>query len=206
MKKLIAVAAALLVAGVASLQSAPDASARVKIKSKWVTLFDGKNLDHWNEDGTATFKIEDGSVIATDKKDPKATASYLVSKQSFKDFDMRAEFWVSDDANSGIFIRCTDPKKIGSKTAYEVNIFDQRPDPSYATGAIVDVAKAEKVVKAGGKWNNYHIVARGSKFVVTINGVKTVRGADDKRFAEGPIALQFGKGTVKFRKVVIKPL
>jgi hypothetical protein len=206
MKKLIAIAAALLVAGVASLQSAPDASARVKIKSKWVTLFDGKNLDHWNEDGTATFKIEDGSVIATDKKDPKATASYLVSKQSFKDFDMRAEFWVSDDANSGIFIRCTDPKKIGSKTAYEVNIFDQRPDPSYATGAIVDVAKAEKVVKAGGKWNNYHIVARGSKFVVTINGVKTVRGADDKRFAEGPIALQFGKGTVKFRKVVIKPL
>jgi hypothetical protein len=206
MKKLIAIAAALLVAGVASLQSAPDASARVKIKSKWITLFDGKNLDQWNEDGTATFKIEDGSVIATDKKDPKATASYLVSKQSFKDFDMRAEFWVSDDANSGIFIRCTDPKKIGSKTAYEVNVFDQRPDPSYATGAIVDVAKAEKVVKAGGKWNNYHIVAKGSKFVVTINGVKTVRGADDKRFAEGPIALQFGKGTVKFRKVVIKPL
>ena len=206
MKKLIAIAAALLVAGVASLQSAPDASARVKIKSKWITLFDGKNLDQWEGDGTATFKIEDGSIIATDKKDPKATASYLVSKQSFKDFDMRAEFWVSDDANSGIFIRCTDPKKIGSKTAYEVNVFDQRPDPSYATGAIVDVAKAEKVVKAGGKWNNYHIVAKGSKFVVTINGVKTVRGADDKRFAEGPIALQFGKGTVKFRKVVIKPL
>ncbi len=33
-------------------------------------LFDGKNLDQWEGDGTATFKIEDGSVVAVDKKDP----------------------------------------------------------------------------------------------------------------------------------------
>jgi hypothetical protein len=90
----------------------------------WITLFDGKNLDQWQGDGTATFKIEDGSVIATDKKDPKAVAAYLVSKQSFKDFEIRAEFWVSDDANSGIFIRNTDVAHISSKTGYEVNIFD----------------------------------------------------------------------------------
>ena len=107
----------------------------------WITLFDGKNLDQWQGDGTATFKIEDGSVIATDKKDPKAVAAYLVSKQSFKDFEIRAEFWVSDDANSGIFIRNTDPAKISSKTGYEVNIFDQRPDPSMGTGGIVPFAK-----------------------------------------------------------------
>src|SRR6476619_6036077 len=84
----------------------------------WITLFDGKNLDQWEGDGTATFKIEDGSVIATDKKDPKAVASYLISKNSYKNFQLRAEFWVSVDANSGIFIRCN-PKAIGAKTCYE---------------------------------------------------------------------------------------
>jgi len=31
---------------------------------------------------------------------------------------------ISDDANSGIFIRCEDPKKPGAKTCYERNIFD----------------------------------------------------------------------------------
>src|ERR1044071_7363058 len=90
----------------------------------WITLFDGTNLDHWQGDGTATFKIEDGSIVAVDKKDPKAAAPLLVSKQSFKDFELRAEFWVSDDANSGIYLRCTDPQKISSKTAYEANIYD----------------------------------------------------------------------------------
>jgi hypothetical protein len=37
--------------------------------------------------------------------------------------------------------------------------------------------------------------------------VKTVDNAEDSKFsAAGPIALQFGAGTVKFRKVQIKPL
>ena len=38
----------------------------------WITLFDGKSLDHWQGDGNANFAIEDGSIVAKDKKDPKA--------------------------------------------------------------------------------------------------------------------------------------
>ena len=60
-------------------------------------------------------------------------ASYLVSKESYGDFQIRAEFWVDSDANSGIFIRAQNPEKIGADTSYEVNIFDKRPDPSYGT-------------------------------------------------------------------------
>ena len=190
----IALLFSAITAGTASAQGA------------WITLFDGKNLDQWQGDGTATFKIEDGSVIATDKKDPKAVAAYLVSKQSFKDFEIRAEFWVSDDANSGIFIRNTNPKEISSKTGYEVNIFDQRPDPSMGTGGIVPFAKTLVPIKAGGKWNTYEIVAKGPKMTVTLNGTKTVDGVEDARFSAGPIALQFGVGTVKFRKIEIKPM
>jgi len=195
-------AIALLFSAIATVHTTDTASGQ----DGWITLFDGKNLDQWQGDGTATFKIEDGSVIATDKKDPKAVAAYLVSKQSFKDFEIRAEFWVSDDANSGIFIRNTDPKNISSKTGYEVNIFDQRPDPSMGTGGIVPFAKTLVPVKAGGKWNTYEIVAKGPKFTVTLNGVKTVDGAENADHKEGPIALQFGVGTVKFRKIQIKPL
>jgi hypothetical protein len=203
MKRLIALAFGLLLVGSGAIWHPDQASGQ---GARWVTLFDGKNLDHWQGDGTANFQIADGSIVAVDKKDPKATASYLVSKESYKDFELRAEFWVSNDANSGIFIRCTDPQKVGSKTAYEVNIFDTRPDPSYGTGAIVDTAKANTVLKAGGKWNIYYIIAKGPKFFVALNGVRTVNGAEDSKFAAGPIALQFGKGVVMFRKVQIRAL
>ena len=198
-------AIALLFSAIATVHSTDIASSQ-EAGDGWITLFDGKNLDQWQGDGTATFKIEDGSIIATDKKDPKAVAAYLVSNRSFKDFEIRAEFWISDDGNSGIFIRNTDPKNISSKTGYEVNIFDQRPDPSMGTGGIVPFAKTLVPIKAGGKWNTYEIVAKGPKFTVTLNGVKTVDGAENADHKEGPIALQFGVGTVKYRKILIKPL
>ena len=200
MKRRAILAIALLCSAIAAFQYAGSASAQ----DGWITLFDGNNLDQWQGDGTATFKIEDGSVTAVDKKDPKAVASYLVSKQSFKDFELRAEFWVSEDANSGIFIRLTDTANISSKVGYEANIFDTRPDPSGGTGALGDVAKVTTAYKTGGKWNTYEITAKGPKFTLTLNGVKTVDGAEDSKFAAGPIALQFGVGTVKFRKIEIK--
>ncbi|WCM29497.1 DUF1080 domain-containing protein [Sphingomonas sp. QA11] len=81
----------------------------------------------------------------------KGDFSALVSSASYRDFGLRAEFWVSHDANSGIFIRCSDRDRINPGSVYEVNIFDTRPDPGYGTGAIVELAKVSPVPKAGGR-------------------------------------------------------
>jgi hypothetical protein len=170
----------------------------------FIVLFDGKNLDHWQSDGKAQFTIEDGAIVASGKKNPKDTA-FLISKEKYKDFQLRSEVWVSEDANSGIFIRCEDPAKPGAKTCYECNIFDARPDPSYGTGAIVYHAEVNPMPKAGGKWNTMEITAKGRDLSVTFNGQKTAQTRSGLH-TEGPIALQFGEGTVKFRKVEIKPL
>ena len=193
---------ALLFSAIAAFQYTGAASGQAG--GGWTTLFDGKNLDQWDSDGSATFKIEDGAVIATDKKDPKAVAAYLISKQPYKNFQLRAEFWVSDDANSGIFVRCN-PKAIGAKTCYECNIFDTRPDPTYGTGAIVYHAEVNPMPKAGGKWSTMEITADKRHLVLVFDGKKTV-DVRNGLFDEGHIALQFGVGTVKFRKVEIKTL
>ena len=130
----------------------------------------------------------------------------MVSKNSYKDFILRVEFWASDDANSGVFLRCQDPGKPTDETCYEANIFDQRPDPTYATGAIVKVAKvAQPIPKTGGRWNSYEITARGGRLVLVLNGITTV-DVQDPKLASGPFALQWARGTIKFRKVEIKPL
>ena len=169
--------------------------------SGWVALIDGtKGLENWNQIGDANWRAEDGAIVAD-----KGKGGYLVSKNSYKDFQIRAEFWADHTTNSGIFLRAADPKKIGADTAYEVNIFDQRPDPSYGTGGIVNVAKVDPMPKAGGKWNTYEITAKGSQLTVVFNGQKTV-DAQDSKHASGPLALQYGSGVIKFRKVYIKPL
>ena len=194
-----AIAAAALVAGLAAFATSRPTAAQ---SDGWVALFDGKNTDHFSPVGDANWRIEDGVLVA----DKASKISYLVSKDDYTDFQIRAEFWVSDDANSGVFIRVTDPKNVTGKNAYEVNIFDTRPDPSYGTGAIVDVAKVTTPIKAGGKWNVFEITAKGPRFDVILNGVKTVDGATDDRHPKGRIGLQYGQGVVKFRKVEIKPM
>ena len=186
------IGAAALVSGAASGQS-----------DGWITLVDSTKKGDWTEVGKANWEMKDGALVADklDGKDP----SYLVSKDSYKDFQIRAEFWTDEDANSGIFLRCDQREKIDAKICYEVNIFDKRPDPSYGTGAIVDVAKVDPMPKAAGKWNVYEITAKGPHLTIVLNGQKTAE-ADDSTHLGGPFALQYGSGVVKFRKVQIKPL
>jgi hypothetical protein len=176
----------------------------------WQTLVDGdKGLENFNPIGDANWRPEGGAIVAD-----KGKAGFLVTKNSYGDFELRAEFYADTDTNSGVFIRCANPQKIGSDTCYEVNIWDIRPEPKYGTGAIVDVAAvAVPIVNtAGGKWNVYEITAKGSQLTVRLNGVETANVQDSKH-AAGPFALQMGPGVkgvqggpIKFRKVQVRPL
>ena len=169
----------------------------------WTTLLDGTKMGEWDRIGESNWRIEDGAVVAD--KNPSKDAAHLVSKIPYKDFMLHVEFWASDDANSGIFLRCADPKKIADRSCYEVNIFDQRKDPTYGTGGIVNFSEVNPMPKAGGKWNTFEITAKGRQISVMLNGQKTVE-LHNGLFAEGPITLQHGSGVIKFRKVAIKPM
>lgn len=198
MKRIVTIAAAAAIGSLA-IATMPASS-----QDGWVTLVDGVKMGDWDKLADANWEIKDGALVAdklTSGKDP----AYLITKKSYKDFQIKAEFWTDADANSGIFIRCKTAKVIDSKDCYEVNIFDKRPDPTYGTGAIVDVAKVNPMPKAAGKWNTYEITAKGPKMTVILNGEKTA-DAEDGKLTEGPIALQYGSGVVKFRKVQIKEL
>jgi hypothetical protein len=197
MNRRSAIAMALLLVSSAILWHSRSASGQ----TGWTTLFDGSNLNNWEPIGNANWRLLEGGVVQADLGN-----GFLVSKQDYTDFQLRAEFWVDATANSGIFIRATDPKRVTAENAYEVNIFDTRPDPSYGTGAIVNVAKVSPMPRAANQWNYYEITAKGPEFTVTLNGIKTVEGARDSKNAKGRIALQYGAGIVRFRKVEIRPL
>ncbi len=176
----------------------------------WVTLIDGdRGLENFNRIGDANWRAEGGAIVAD-----KGKGGQLVSKNSYKDIEIYAEFWADTTTNSGIFIRVTDPKKIGADNAYEVNIYDQRPGQEYATGAIVNFARVPvpNPHKAGGKWNTLEIHAQGPDVTVKLNGVVTTK-MNNGKFPAGPFSLQFGNGpndapggAIKWRTVRVHPL
>lgn len=208
MKRLIALATMALALALTGCAHTPSQG--------WITLIDGdKGLENFDRIGDANWRAEGGAIVA----DKAKGSSHLVTKKSYRDFEIYAEFWADDKTNSGIFLRAADPKKVGADNSYEVNIFDQRPGPEYATGAIVNFAVVPVPIvyragdgKGGGKWNTFEIHAKGPEIVVKFNGQVTV-ALNHTQFKEGPFTLQFANGPkdapggpIKWRKVLVRPL
>ena len=197
MKRTMAIAAAVLVSGGCATMGGGGG---------WESLLDPQ-LSKFDRVGQANWSYVDGAVVAN------RGIGYLVTKSDYADFELRAEFWADAGTNSGIFLRCSDRVKITAANCYEVNIWDERPEPKYGTGAIVDVAAVNPMPRAGGRWNTYVVTAKGDHLTVTLNGQRTVDIRHAKH-ARGPIVLQQALGVkkeasadwIKFRKLEVRPL
>ena len=170
----------------------------------WITLLDQERmntLEGWTELGKGNWTVVDGAL-----QGKAGQAGFLVSKDSYTDFELRVEFWADEDCNSGLFLRCEDRNNVSAANSYEVNVYDKRSDPSYGTGAIVNVAKVPPPMpKAANRWNVFEVSMHSDHLIVIMNGVKTV-DVHDALHKSGPLALQSAGGIVRFRSVQIRPL
>jgi hypothetical protein len=188
---------ALFLVGAAGATHVPAALGQTG--AGWTTLFDGKTFNNFTMTGNANWRITDGVAEADMPR------GYLVSKQSYSDFDLRVEVWVLPASNAGVMLRITDPRDPGIQNAYEVNINDTRKDQDGRTGSIVNVAKPLVKFDSGNKWTTVEITARGPKMTVRLDGT-LVAEASDSKYTRGPIALQAAGGVVKYRNVQIREL
>ncbi len=187
----------LFVVGIAAMVYAPLAPAQTA--AGWTMLFNGKNLDNWDKTGNANWRVVDGIIEADMPR------GFLLTKESYGDFDLRADIWVTADSNGGVLYRITNPKDPGIENGYELNINDKRADQTGRTGAIVNVAKPLVQYDAGGKWTTIEISARGPHVTAKLNGT-LVAEANDTKYPSGPVSLQAAGGLVRYRNVQIRPV
>ena len=192
-----AVVIALILAGAAATSSVSVVSAQTG--GGWTTLFNGRNLDNWDKTGNANWRVVNG-VIEADM--PRG---FLLTRESYGDFELRADIWVTPDSNGGILFRITNPKDPGIENGYELNINDKRADQAGRTGSIVNVAKPLVQYDAGNKWTTVEITAKGTHLTAKLNGTLTAE-VDDAKYARGPVSLQAAGGLVRYRNVQIRSL
>src|SRR5687767_13612063 len=79
-------------------------SAEDKDADGWVPLFNGKNLDGWEQrNGTATYRVEGDSIVG--KTSEGSPNSFLCTKKEYGDFELKFEVKVDDQLNSGVQFR-----------------------------------------------------------------------------------------------------
>ena len=194
-----AIALGVLLAGSAVLGLTTAASGQQSGMQMIADGKDAKSLANFDQVGNAAWRVAEQAMAADYGQ------GFLVTKQSYADFQLRLEFWADEGTNSGVFIRCEDPEEIGAQSCYEINIFDSNPNRNNATGSIVGVKAPLRIPQTELKWNVLDIEAKGAQLNVSVNGERTV-SVRDTRHARGRIALQRNAGVIYFRNVQIRPL
>jgi hypothetical protein len=187
----------------------------------FTALFNSKDLTGW--------KVHAGKMEAWGAEKgllyvQGGGGGWLMTEKEYGDFELRLEFKVPVNGNSGVALRAPlkgDPAYQGM----EIQILDDdgpaykgKIRPAQFTGSIYDVVPPSKhVEKPAGEWNQFRIVAKGRQITVELNGTKIVdANLDDHKDAfkrhpglireRGHLGLQSHDGRVDFRNLFVKEL
>jgi hypothetical protein len=171
-----------------------------------VSVFNGISLDNWRFQHTDR---PSGWAVADGVMSNEAKATNLVSKDTFRDFRIDAEYKLEKGSNSGIYLR----------GRYELQVLDDHGQPAESHGHMSLYAWAAPRVNASrpaGEWQVMQATIVGNRVTVTLNGQKvhdntviqaiTGGALDAEEMAPGPIMIQGDHGKVWFRKLIVTPI
>ncbi len=181
----------------------------------WVRLFNGKDFDGWEIMGDkAGWQVTSDGVIRSEGGKGGNWLRY--AKREFSDFLLRAEWRVSKDGNSGLFIRATQEGNPWD-TGLEVPITSAPRDERHSSGSLyVNPHGSVKVRPRPDVWHEFEVRARGRHISVIVDGIMVVKAdsknneALRKRPLKGFVGIQdshtdAGKW-VEWRNIRIRPL
>ncbi|OIQ36753.1 MAG: glycosyl hydrolase [Bacteroidetes bacterium MedPE-SWsnd-G1] len=156
-------------------------------QNDWIILFDGSNFDHWKGYGIEGMHPEwsvDGDAM---KFTPSEKGGKdIMTKETFKNFELSLEWKISEGGNSGIFWGIFEDEKYEKiyQMAPEIQVLDNERHPDaknnprfHQAGALYDLVQPDlDVSNAAGYWNHLLLkVNHDSNWgVVTLNGVVIV--------------------------------
>ena len=156
----------------------------------WQLLFNGTSTNGWHTYGMQSvgneWKVEKG-VIHLDASTKNAERGDLVTNDEYENFDLKLDWKISEQGNSGIiFYVHEDPAKYKEtyETGIEMQILDNgtptrpgQPDGKYYThraGDLYDLMASKEVVNPLGEWNHIEIKCVNGKLDFYMNGEHTL--------------------------------
>jgi hypothetical protein len=197
----------------------------------WEMLFNGKNLDGWKglvgnpisrskmspdsllkAEGVANVNaqndwiVEDGLLIFTGHGDN------LCTKKMYGDFEMYVDWKITEKGDAGIYLRGSPQVQIWDTSRSEVGaqvgsggLYNNQKNQSKPTSV-----QDNKI----GEWNTFHIIMKGEKVTVFLNGTKvtdnvTLENYWDRKspiFPKEAIELQAHGTYVAYRNIYVREL
>ena len=167
-----------------------------------VSLFNGKDLTGWKNNGAEKWVVEQGTILCESAANKYG---YLTTEKTYRDFTLKLKFKGEAAGNSGVFLHARiigiDPEHGPDIEGMQVEV---DPGAGKHTGGLYEsggrgwvampTAEGEQALKPG-EWNELEVSAQGNHIVTLLNGVKTVDFTDaTPKFTDGVIGLQIHTG------------
>lgn len=191
-------------------------------QERWANLFNGTNFDGWRSPKSDDFpahswQIKDGElwVVSSGNAESQAGGD-IISRQRYSNFELTADFKLTNGCNSGIKIfvqphisainkTTGKPAGTGSAIGLEFQILDDQRHPDAKLGRngdrtigslydLIPAAKDKKVLPIG-EWNHLRIISQGKHVEFWLNGRKTVE------FERGSNAFRTAVAQSKFKNI-----
>ena len=195
MRIIIGLLATLLLLGIGVAAQPPG-------ENGWTTLFNGKDLSGWKNNGAEKWIVDQGTILC------ESTANkygYLTTEKTYRDFVLRLKFKGEAAGNSGVFFHARiigiDPEHGPDIEGMQVEVDPNRGKHTgglYESGGrgwvAMPTAEGEQALK-GADWNSLEVSVQGPHIVTRLNGVKIVDLTDAApKFTDGSIGLQIHTG------------
>ncbi len=196
-----------------ALPPAPDL-AKLKFGDP-INLFSGQDLTGWrltSRGAVNGWSAENGVLInrpVQEEGKPHKNYGNLRTEREFEDFNLKLETKVSENGNSGIYLR----------GIYEVQVADtygRKLDSHNMGGVYSRITPVTNAEKRAGEWQSFDITLAKRHVTVILNGTKIIDNqpllgctggalwADESR--PGPIYLQGDHTGVEYRNIVLRPV
>ena len=168
---------------------APNTLTEAEKADGWRLLFDGTTTAGWrgyNRDAFPEYgwKAEDGNLIVMPPDSTGRSGGDLITIEPFDHFDLRLEFKISPEANSGILYLAQElPDQAIWHSAPEFQVLDDSAYiglegfdlATHKTGDNYDLhAATTPAARPVGEWNEARIVVNHGHVEHWLNGIKTV--------------------------------
>jgi hypothetical protein len=175
---------------------------------RWITLFNGKDLTGWEVPApNDQWRVEGGVLVG--ESNEKLTGSMLRTERKFGDCVFETDVRWQGDPDSGVFMRTPALQvQIGTSISQKRDLTGSFYLPKVGYLESAQAKDAGKYLKRG-EWNTLRIEAKGTTFIVSINGHPVSKYSDDRYAEPGPIGVQIHqklKMKVEFRNIRIAEL
>ena len=194
----------------------------------WVALFNGKDLTNWQglvdvkqrsqltpaqlaakqKEANAIilphWTVKDG-ILHYDGKGTNKKGNNLQTAKDYGNFELAVDWKIGSKGDSGIYLRGNPQVQIWDNPVGSGGLYNNKNHPK-------DPLKvADRKV---GEWNTFHILMRGDKVTVHLNGVLVVNEVPLENYwepgkplpAKGPIELQDHHDPLWFKNIYVKEL